>query len=390
MTKDMGILDLALVLARKRKLVITITLLAAIGAVIYAMLAPFYWKSTATIIPVSDSDAIGGFSTNLLDMVDGGLIKTQKSEQAVDFINVMKSRTFREKVIEEFDLIPYFKIKKPYEHARELALFKLQNSMMRLVYDQESYIISISAETRDKSMSREVVDFYLKELEDYNQSTRVTKGRMKREFLEGQVNQYMADVDSLGRALRDFQTKNKSIALDKQTEAMVAMYGEAVTQYMQAEVEYELAKNQYSESSPIVLELAAKKALLANKVKELEGNSATLTPDYLIQIDKIPDLSMQLAMLMINVEIKQKIIEYIYPQYELAKLEELKDMPSFQVIDAPREAGMRSKPKRAVLVIIVTLAAFIFSCVLAMVVSGLEHNSEKVGQIWNTFWGKKH
>jgi uncharacterized protein involved in exopolysaccharide biosynthesis len=42
-------------------------------------------------------------------------------------------------------------------------------------------------------------------------------------------------------------------------------------------------------------------------------------------------------------------------------------MPSFQVIDAPREAGMRSKPKRAVLVIIVTLAAFIFSCVLAMV-----------------------
>jgi capsule polysaccharide export protein KpsE/RkpR len=135
--------------------------------------------------------------------------------------------------------------------------------MMRLVYDQESYIISISAETRDKSMSREVVDFYLKELEDYNQSTRVTKGRMKREFLEGQVNQYMADVDSLGRALRDFQTKNKSIALDKQTEAMVAMYGEAVTQYMQAEVEYELAKNQYSESSPIVLELAAKKALLA-------------------------------------------------------------------------------------------------------------------------------
>lgn len=390
MTKDMGILDLALVLAKKRKLVITITLLAAIGAVIYAMLAPFYWKSTATIIPVSDSDAIGGFSTNLLDMVGGGLIKTQKSEQAVDFINVMKSRTFREKVIEEFDLIPYFKIKKPYEQARELALFKLQNSMMRLVYDQESYIISISAETRDKSMSREVVDFYLKELEDYNQSTRVTKGRMKREFLEGQVNQHMADVDSLARALRDFQTKNKSIALDKQTEAMVAMYGESVTQYMQAEVEYELARNQYSESSPIVLELAAKKALLANKVKELEGSNTSLTPDYLIQIDKIPNLSMQLAMLMINVEIKQKIIEYLYPQYELAKLEELKDMPSFQVIDAPREAGMRSKPKRAVMVIIITLAAFIFSCVLALVVSGLEHNSEKVGQIWNTFWGKKH
>jgi uncharacterized protein involved in exopolysaccharide biosynthesis len=223
MTKDMGFLDLALVLAKQRKLVIIFTLLAAIGAIIYAMLAPFYWKSTATIIPVSDSDAIGGFSTNLLDMVGGGMIKTQKSEQAVDFISVMQSRTFREKVIEEFDLIPYFKIKKPYEHARELALWKLQNNLIRLIYDQESYIITISAETKDKSMSREIVEFYLRELESYNQDNRMSKGRMKREFLETQVAKHMADVDSLAKALRDFQTKNKSVALDQQTEAMVSM-----------------------------------------------------------------------------------------------------------------------------------------------------------------------
>lgn len=388
MTKDMGILDLALVLAKQRKLVIFITLLAALGAVIYAMLAPFYWKSTATIIPVSDSDAIGGFSTNLLDMVGGGLIKTQKSEQAVDFIAVMKSRTFREKVIEKFDLIPYFKITKPYEHARELALFKLQNSMMRLVYDQESYIISISAESRSKTMSREIVEYYLQELESYNLENRMSKGRLKREFLEAQVDSHMADVDSLALALRDFQTQNKSIALDQQTEAMVNMYGETVTRYMQAEIEYELAAQQYAESSPIVQELAAKKALLSSKVKELENSHTSLTPDYLIQIDKIPDLNMQLGILMVNVEIKKKIIEYLYPQFELAKLEELKDMPSFQVIDAPREAGMRSKPKRAILVVIISLAAFIFACVLAIIVNALQSNADQVQKIWKTFWGK--
>jgi len=47
---------------------------------------------------------------------------------------------------------------------------------------------------------------------------------------------------------------------------------------------------------------------------------------------------MQLALLTLNIEIKKKVIEYIYPQYELAKLEELKDMPTFEVIDSPREA----------------------------------------------------
>lgn len=386
----MGILDLALVLAKHKGMIIIISVIAAIGAIIYAMLAPFYWKSTAVITPVSDSGDIAGLSTNLMDMVGGGLIQSQKGEQAVDFINIMKSRTFREKVIEEFDLITYFEIKEPFEHARELALLKLQDSMMRIIYDQLSYLINISAETKDKTMSREIVEFYLSELEAYNLNNRMTKGRQKREFLEKQVNIHMAELDSLSQALRDFQSVNKSIALDTQTKATVSLYGEAVSQYMQSDIEYELAKSQYSITSPIVQELAAKRELLATKMKELETGGSGLTPQYLIQIDKIPDLSMQLALLMVNLEIQQKVIEYLYPQYELAKLEEVKDMPSFQVIDAPREAGMRSKPKRAILVVVITMAAFIFSCVLAMITEGLQNQGDKVSLIWNTFWGKKH
>jgi len=386
----MGILDLALVLAKHKGMIIIISVIAAIGSIIFAMLAPFYWKSTAVITPVSDSGDIAGLSTNLMDMVGGGLIQSQKSEQAVDFINIMKSRTFREKVIEEFDLITYFEIKEPFEHARELALLKLQDSMMRIIYDQLNYLITISAETKDKTMSREIVEFYLSELEAYNLNNRMTKGRQKREFLEKQVNIHMAELDSLSQALRDFQSVNKSIALDTQTEATVSLYGEAVSQYMQSDIEYELAKNQYSITSPIVQELAAKRELLATKMKELETGGSGLTPQYLIQIDKIPDLSMQLALLMVNLEIQQKVIEYLYPQYELAKLEEVKDMPSFQVIDAPREAGMRSKPKRAIMVVVITMAAFIFSCVLAMITEGLQNQGDKVSLIWNTFWGKKH
>ncbi|MCK9583606.1 MAG: Wzz/FepE/Etk N-terminal domain-containing protein [Candidatus Cloacimonetes bacterium] len=388
MTKDMGILDLTLILAKHRKLIIIITILAAVGSIIYAMLAPFYWISKAAIIPVSETNSIGGFSTNLLDIVGGGMIKTQKVELATDFITVMKSRTFREKVIEEFDLISYFKINKPFEQAREQVLHKMQNSMIRLVFDQESSIVSISAETKDKSMSVNVVNYYLNELEKYNQNSRMSTGRLKREFMEGQVEKNMAEVDSLAMALRDFQSKNKSVALDQQTEAMVGLYAETVAQYMQTELELDLAKTQYSDTSPLVLELGAKKELLGQKVKELEDSSQVLAPSYLIQIDKVPDLSMKLALLMMNLKIKQTVIEYLYPQYELAKLEEMKDMPSFEVIDAPREAGRRSKPKRAVLVILITMAAFISSCVIALICESLNQNKELVQSIVATIKGK--
>ncbi len=37
---------------------------------------------------------------------------------------------------------------------------------------------------------------------------------------------------------------------------------------------------------------------------------------------------MQYAQMMLNLEIEKKIIEYLYPQFELAKLEEVKDLPT--------------------------------------------------------------
>ena len=109
---------------------------------------------------------------------------------------------------------------------------------------------------------------------------------MKREFLEQQVNQNMREADSLALVIRDFQIQNKSIALDQQTNSLVSMYSESVAKYMQAEIEYELARNQYSESSPIVLELLNKKNLLQQKMKDLENSSSSLQPKYVIQIDK--------------------------------------------------------------------------------------------------------
>ncbi|HNT52395.1 MAG TPA: hypothetical protein PKH19_03265, partial [Candidatus Syntrophosphaera sp.] len=63
--------------------------------------------------------------------------------------------------------------------------------------------------------------------------------------------------------------------------------------------------------------------------------------------------------------------EYLYPQYELAKLEEVRDLPSFDILDRPSLAGLRSKPKRAVLVSVVTFAAFLLACLAAVILENL-------------------
>ncbi|HPM04855.1 MAG TPA: Wzz/FepE/Etk N-terminal domain-containing protein [Candidatus Cloacimonas sp.] len=381
--KEMGILDLVLVLAKHRILIIVLCFLAVAGSVIYALLAPQYWESVATLKPVSESDALGGFGSSLLEMVGGGLISTPASELSKDFINIMKRREFREEVVRRFNLIPYYKISEAdSSKAMALAIRALLAETVNLALDEENGLVILRVETKSKVLSRDIARYYLDYLEKFNLQNRMSKGRQKREFLQKQVNKTMLEVDSLALAMRDFQASNQSIAIDEQTQSLVNLYSNSASELIKAQMEYELEKTQYGADSPILKKSAYKIDLLQQQIKSLEGGKQGINPKYIIQIDKIPDLSMRYAQLMINAEIKKKVLEYLYPQFELAKLEELKDLPTFEVYDQPQLAGMRSRPKRALIVVFTTLAVFMLSCVVVLIWEGLfRQNKAKLDEI---------
>lgn len=391
MTQDMGIFDLLYVLAKRRSFVIAFTLLAAMGAIVYALVVDKYWVSKAVIVPIADNNALSGLDTGMLGMVTSGLLGGTQSDPAVEFVSIMQSRTFREKVIDKFNLIPYFKLeKKPRDVARELAVYELAHGVTRINTDPESKLITIRVETRDKLMSRNIARFYIDELQSYLKTNRGSKSRLQRQFLEGQVNSTKAEIDSLAVAVKDFQTRNRTIGLDEQTTALVELYSQNISEYYKSDIEYEVAKAQYGADSPILEELARRRNILAGKIRELENSNSALVPKYMPQIDRIPGLALQFAQLKLNLEIKQKVYEYLYPQYELAKLEELRDMPSFDIMDSPSLAGMRSKPRRAILVAVATFAAFLLACLLAVVLENLKViHKDKVDRIRSAFQRKR-
>ena len=387
----LGLLDIMLVIAKRKYLVITICCLVAIAAIIYSLVVPQYWESKATLMPIAESGGLSSLGGGIMDILGSGLLQTDKYDMAVDFIYIMQSRKFQEEVIRKFNLIPYYKIDEPDTlKAMELAVKQLSESTMQIFYDQKTYLVNIIAETKNKELSRQIVQYHLDSLNKYILHSKMSKGRQKREFLEKQVNNHLQTVDSLSTQIRDFQKTNRSIDITQQTQAQLELYSEIVSEYMQTEIEHSLALSQYSSDSPAVIALAEKMQLLKQKIKSLENSGSDLVPEYIVQIDKIPDLAMQYAQLMLNLEIEKKIIEYLYPQFELAKLEEVKDLPTFEVYDAPQLAGIRSKPKRALTVVISTVAAFILSCLLALIIESLQgENKEKTQAIKAALFGRK-
>jgi len=391
MKKEMGIFDILYLLAKRKAFVIVFTLLFAIGAIVYSLVVPKYWVSKAVLVPVEDGgNVLGALDGGMLGMLSGSLLGGMKRDPAVEFINIMQSRSFREEVVKEFDLLRYYKLQnKPPLEAMEKAVFKLGNSTTHISTDYESKLITIKVETKDKLLSKNIAQYYLDSLQEYLSTKRGSKSKLQRQFLEEQVSDTKATIDSLATALKDFQKTNRAVGLDEQTQALIGLYSESVAQYYKAEIEYEVAKQQFDSNSAVLADLARRRDVLAGKVKELESSNSQLVPSYIPQISRIPDLSLQYAKLKLNLEIQKKVFEYLYPQYEIAKLEEARDKPSYDVLDSPSLAGLRSKPKRALMVVVITVMAFLLACFLAVIMENVQViHREQVDRILCAFKGK--
>jgi uncharacterized protein involved in exopolysaccharide biosynthesis len=389
MKKNNKIFQLILILAKEKKVIIWITLLAAFLAVIYSLLTPQIWTSKTTFKPDASSSMslpfnVSGLGGIMSSLIGGG------SNDAQGTLIILNSRTFSESVIRKFKLIPYFKIEEPDTlKAMDKALERFRGKMRGISLNTENGLFSVSISSKSKELSKSIAEYYISQLDVYNREVKLTKGKRNRQFFEQRVAAVRNDIDSLSIAMKDFQQKNKAIDVTSQTSSVVSLYADVVSQKMIADMELDVARQNYDANSPVVKNLLQRQELFNKKITELEKGSSNIKPGYIIDIDKIPDLTQKYTQLMINLEIQKKVFEYIYPQFEAAKIEELKDMPTIEVIDPPSLAGMRSAPRRAIICIFASFLGFLLSLCVAFVNYQIEHNREIVNQIKVSLFGGK-
>lgn len=381
--REFDFFELIRLIIRNRKFIIIFVAVVSVAAVIYSLVTPQIWRSTATFYVLGDqtSSHIEGLSD-----LSAELMGTTNSQNAINAVTAMNSRQFSEKVIRHFNLIDYYEIAdKDSLKAMDNALKILHTKTMKIGSDSETGLVTVSAETKDKKLSRDIVNYYLQQLDIYNREEKITRGKINREFLEARTNETRAEIDSLLIELKNFQQKHNAFDIEAQTASLIQTYSDIIATKMSTDIELELARKNYAENSPVVLELKERSEALSKQIKQLEAGEKSIKPRYLIDIGSIPDLATQYAQLKMNLEIKSKVYEFLYPQYEAAKLEELKDLPTLDILDTPREAGLRVRPKRAVMCIIAFALAIVVSIIIVLIKNALEQNKERWQEIKKEF-----
>jgi uncharacterized protein involved in exopolysaccharide biosynthesis len=185
-----------------------------------------------------------------------------------------------------------------------------------------------------------------------------SSARRERIFLEGRLHEVKSDLDAAAKRFSEFASKNTAIDIPAQGKAMVEAAATLQGQVIAAESELSGLEQIYAESNVRVRALKARIRELHQELEKIGGDTANpLNGEGLIAppIRKLPLLGVTYADLYRQNKIEETVFELLTQQYEMAKVQEAKEIPSVKVLDAPVVPTKKSFPPRGILIGVGTL-----------------------------------
>jgi capsule polysaccharide export protein KpsE/RkpR len=137
-------------------------------------------------------------------------------------------------------------------------------------------------------------------------------------------------------------------------------------QLMAAQSELQGLEQIYTSNNVRVRSLRARIQELQNQLQKFGGSDAPLAPDGETEskgtyptIRELPLLGVQWADLYRRMKIQETVYELLNQQYELARIQEAREIPTVRVVDPPDVPEKKSWPPRLLIIVACTLVCFI-------------------------------
>ncbi len=359
---DISLLDLLIVLAKRKKLVIGLPLVVAVIAAIISFLLPFIYTGTTKILPPQQSQSS---TAALLSQLGGGLGSLAGSLVGIRspnelYIGMLKSRTVADNLIQRFDLMRVYDEKYPSRARRTLG------KHTEIIAGKDG-IITIEVEDTDAKRAADLANAYVDELFKLTKVLAVTEASQRRLFFERQFEQAKDNLARAEAAARQALEKGGLVQVEGQGRAIVETTARLRGQITVKEVQIGAMRSFATERNPD-LRLAQKELeALKHELARIEGASGGKIADQRENgghgIDSLG--------LLRNVKYYETIYELLAKQYELAKIDEARDSAVVQVMDKAIEPDRRTKPWRSLIVLVSAFVAFFVGIVWAFIREGV-------------------
>jgi uncharacterized protein involved in exopolysaccharide biosynthesis len=335
--------------------------------VLVSLLLPRRYESTATIMPPDSLQGNLGASVlaavagkgekgeSSLASMAGGLLGL-KSSSAL-FAELLHSRTVQDRLIDRFQLQKVYWVR-----YRQDARSKLDRRTS-ISEDHKSGVISITVTDNDPTRARDLAQAYVEELNGLLSRVSTSSARRERTFIEQRLVSVKQDLSDAEKQFSVFASQNTALDIKEQTKAMVESGALLQGQLMAAESDVQSLEQVYTGSNVRVRAAQARVAELKRQLQKLSGrDSATSdsasTDEIYPSIRKLPLLGVEWADLYRRMKIQETVYELLNQQYEMARIQEAKEIPTVNIVDIPNLPEKKSFPPRLLIVSVGTIVLF--------------------------------
>ena len=347
-----------------RRLLMRVAIYGIFASTLIAFLIPTRYESTGRLMP-PDSSQTGGLAMAAAALSGGaggiGSIASDmlglKSTSDI-FVGILSSRTVQDKLIEQFDLKTLYHARRMEDARKNLA------ERTGISVDRKSQIITMTVTDHDPKRAAAMGEAYVAELNRLVAELSTSSARRERIFLEERLKAVNQDLEAAEKDFSQFSSKNTAIDIKEQGKAMVEAAATLQGQYIAAQSELEGLKQIYTDNNVRVRSVSARIAELKRQLEKLGGKGEQASEpsgqqaDFLYpSIRKLPLLGVTYADLYRKTRVQEAVYESLTKEYELAKVQEVKEIPTVKVLDHPNIPEKKSFPPRLLIMLLGTAFA---------------------------------
>lgn len=372
---EVSVIDLLQVIADNLRLLVLAPLAAGLVALGVAFAIPPTFTATTRFLPPQQQQSSAAAMIQSLGALGGIAGAATGIKNPVDqYVAFARSQSVEEALVDRYKLLDRYD-----ERYRQDARKVLENNT-RITGGAKDGVITVEVDDKDPSMAAQIANAYVEELQKLLGRLAVTEAQQRRLFFEHRLGDAKTALIKAEQGLKSSGLNGGAIKASPQTAVeAVAKLKAAVTAQ---EVKLASMRGYLADTAPdyrqAQMELAALRGQLARA--ERDDPSSVNSRDESDYVAKFREYKYQ-----------ETLFDLYSKQYEAARVDESREGAIIQVIDFAKAPERKSKPKKALIAILTTLATGFVLLVWVFGVRALRNASEddasaeKIGRLKRSF-----
>ena len=338
-SEGLTLVDLLLLLMQSWKLLVFGPLglgLAALG--ITYLISPTFTARTVFLPPQQQQSMAAAALASLGAMQGLAGVAAGLRSPAEQYVALMQTTTVSDRIIERFGLDRVYDEEYRIDVRKELA------RNVRITAGRRDGLISVEVDDENPQRAADMANRYVEELRQMTGTLAITEAQQRRAFFQGQLAKTREKLVEAQQALQSSGFSQGAIKAEPR--AAAEGYARLRAETTAAEIRLQSMRRSLTDAAPEVQQQLEVVSALRRQLARLEASNDQAGDD--VYVGRFREFKYH-----------ETLFDLFARQYEAARLDESREGALIQVVDPALVPEKKSRPKRALTAVIVTVASFI-------------------------------